>query len=84
MATIKIPVYVRSATGRMTRRQHLERSLCAIAAAGGIPIGGNDAIVPEPFLLGRSAETLAPLAEQFGLPYGTDLDAIFRRAVEAG
>lgn len=78
MATIKIPVYVRSATGRMTRRQHLERSLCAIIADGGIPIGGNDAIVPEPFLLGRSAETLAPLAEQFGLPYGTDLDAIFR------
>jgi len=63
----------------MTRRQHVERSLAAIIADGGIPIAGGDVIIPEPFLLGRNEETLAPVAKHFGFPYGTDLEARFRR-----
>ena len=78
MAVIEVPVYVRPATSRMTRRQHIERSLAAIIADGGVPAGGGDVILPKPFLLGRNEETLAPIARKFGFPYGTDLDAVFR------
>jgi len=78
MATIAVPVFVRSATGRMTRRQHLERSLAAIRRDGGVPLPGGDRIMPEPFLLGRSEETLAPLARQLGFPYSTDVEAALR------
>ena len=78
MAVIKVPVNVRPATSRMTRRQHVERSLAAIIADGGIPIGEEDVILPEPVLFGRSEETLAPIASQFGFPYSTDLDQAFR------
>ena len=78
MAVIKVPVNVRPATSRMTRRQHVERSLAAIVADGGIPIGDEDVILPEPTLFGRSEETLAPIAKQFGFPYSTDLDQAFR------
>jgi predicted dehydrogenase len=75
MAVIKVPVFVRSATGRMTRRQHLERSLAAIVADGGLEIPGGDCIMPEPFLLGRREETLAPLATELGYPYSTDVES---------
>ena len=61
MAVIKVPVFVRSATGRMTRRQHLERSLAAIVNDGGLELAGGDLIMPEPFLLGRR-EGLLPQA----------------------
>ena len=78
MAVIKVSVNVRPATSRMTRRQHVERSLAAIVADGGIPIGDEDIILPEPTLFGRSEKTLAPIAKQFGFPYSTDLDQAFR------
>lgn len=78
MATIEIPVFLRSATGRMTRRQHLERSLASIIQAGGVHLDNGDRIMPAPFLLGRREETLAPLARQFGYPYSTDVEAVFR------
>lgn len=82
MAIITIPVYVRSATGRMTRRQHLERSLAAIISEGGLELKNGDRIMPAPFLLGRREETLAPLAQQFGYPYSTDVDAVFSEPPE--
>jgi|APSaa5957512622_1039677.scaffolds.fasta_scaffold04101_4 predicted dehydrogenase len=78
MAEIKVPIYVRPATSRMTRRQHVERSLVAIIAEGGLPIDNGDVIMPAPVLFGRSEETLAPIGQQFNLPYSTDLETIYK------
>ena len=55
MATIEIPIYMRGVTGRMARRQHLERSLMAIAKEGGLKTPGGDVIMPKPYLLGPAA-----------------------------
>ncbi|MDP8244239.1 MAG: Gfo/Idh/MocA family oxidoreductase [Candidatus Hinthialibacter antarcticus] len=77
MATIEIPIYMRGVTGRMARRQHLERSLMAIAKEGGLKTPGGDVIVPKPYLLGRSVEKLKPLADEYGLPCGDDINVAF-------
>jgi predicted dehydrogenase len=53
-------------SGRMGYRQHLVRSILALRDAGGVPVGG-DLIVPDPILLGRSAERLRPIAARHGL-----------------
>ncbi|MEW6754107.1 MAG: Gfo/Idh/MocA family oxidoreductase [Candidatus Latescibacterota bacterium] len=78
MPTIRVPIVVRAATGRMTRRQHLERSLAAIIADGGVRLDDGSVVLPEPLLLGRSEETLVPLARQLGFRHSTDLEAVLR------
>jgi predicted dehydrogenase len=63
-------------TGRMGANQHLERSILAIIAQGGVKISESEAIVPRPFLVGRNAAKLEALARDHGgLPWSTDLDA---------
>src|SRR5580704_14433656 len=63
-------------TGRIGAKQHLERSILAIIAQGGVKISDSETIVPRPILVGRNAVKLEALArEHGGLPWTTDLDA---------
>lgn len=63
-------------TGRMGAHQHLERSILAIIAQGGVKISDSETIVPQAILVGRNAAKLEALARDHGgLPWTTDLDA---------
>ncbi len=72
----RVGIIMNGVTGRMGMNQHLIRSILAIREQGGVPLGGGDAIWPEPLLVGRSEPKLAALAEAHGLErWTTDLDA---------
>ena len=76
MKTIAIGIAMNGVTGRMGRNQHLMRSILAIRKDGGLKVGDDTVIVPEPLLLGRNESRLRALAsEAGGLPWSTDLDA---------
>ncbi len=73
--THRVGIIMNGVTGRMGTNQHLIRSILAIAEDGGIPIGDGSVIMPEPFLVGRSAEKLERLAATTGVEkWSTDLD----------
>jgi predicted dehydrogenase len=73
---MKLGIIMNGVTGRMGTNQHLVRSILAIRAQGGVPIGGGEVIWPEPVLVGRSEWKLRTLAEAHGLErWTTDLDA---------
>ena len=75
MGTRPIGIVIEGATGRLGTTQHL-RSLMAIRAEGGLPLGGGDRLVPEPVLLGRNPTRLAALAAvNGGLRWSTERDA---------
>jgi len=62
-------------TGRMGTNQHLIRSVLAIRNQGGLKLGADEVIVPEPILVGRNLNKLRALAEEHGVEkYTTDLD----------
>ncbi|MCD6287649.1 MAG: Gfo/Idh/MocA family oxidoreductase [Candidatus Hydrogenedentes bacterium] len=62
-------------TGRMGTNQHLIRSIMAIRDQGGVKIGDDAAIMPQPILVGRNEAKLKKLSENHGgLPYSTNLD----------
>ncbi len=72
-----INVALNGVTGRMGYRQHLERSLLAIRAQGGITLSDGTTIYPEPILVGRRADRLREIAEQHGLArWSTSLDEV--------
>src|SRR6202161_4630291 len=48
MARQLLHVALNGVTGRMGYRQHLVRSLLAIRAQGGVPLGGGGTVYPEP------------------------------------
>lgn len=63
-------------TGRMGTNQHLLRSIKAIIDQGGVRLGENEAVLPDPVLVGRNEAKLAALAARAGVArYTTDLDA---------
>jgi predicted dehydrogenase len=75
MTIHKIGIIMNGVTGRMGLNQHLMRSLVAIRQQGGVRIGADETIVPEPLLVGRNETRLQQIAEQAGgLPYTTSLD----------
>lgn len=72
----KIGIILNGVTGRMGLNQHLRRSIYAILQEGGIRIGDEETILPQPLLVGRNAAKLEAIAREFGgLPYATDLDS---------
>jgi predicted dehydrogenase len=76
-----VGVIMNGVTGRMGAHQHLERSVLAIIAQGGVKISDSEAIVPRPILVGRNAAKLEALARDHGgLPWTTDLDAALGEA----
>ena len=76
MAERRIGIIIHGASGRMGTNQHLGSALLALRDEGGLPLGNGDRLVPEPILVGRSAEKLGSLARARGIErWTTDLDA---------
>lgn len=77
MPTTTVTIAMNGVTGRMGRNQHLERSIAAIRAQGGVPLPDGRLIWPEPVLIGRDESRLAAVAKDMGLDrYSTDLGAV--------
>ena len=71
-----VGVIMNGVTGRMGTNQHLMRSIVAIREQGGVKLGDDEWIMPEPVLVGRNAAKLEALAQQAGgVPWTTDLAA---------
>jgi predicted dehydrogenase len=66
METRRIGIILNGVTGRMGTNQHLERSITAIIKQGGIRIGTDLTLMPDPILTGRNENKLQALAEQYG------------------
>lgn len=76
MARRTLGIVMNGVTGRMGRHQHLERSILAIRAQGGLDLGDGDVLWPEPTLVGRSEARLRALADATGVErWTTDLSA---------
>src|SRR5579859_3552023 len=77
MAQKVITIAMNGVTGRMGYRQHLIRSVLAIRDQGGLRVGSGTVLVPEPVLVGRSAEKLRAIAARHGLDrWTTSLDEV--------
>jgi predicted dehydrogenase len=75
MSTRTIGVVMNGVTGRMGMNQHLLRSIVPIIRQGGVR-AGDEAVVPEPLLVGRNPAKLEAVARAAGLSrWTTDLDA---------
>jgi predicted dehydrogenase len=76
MTTQRLGLIMNGVTGRMGLNQHLIRSIVALRNEGGVKLANGDRIMPDPILVGRSAEKVEGLARQFGISrWTTDLDA---------
>ncbi len=76
MKTHKIGIIMNGVTGRMGTNQHLMRSIVAIIKEGGIAVGTDAVIMPDPILVGRNPAKLAKLTEMSGIEKTTtDLDS---------
>ena len=72
----KIGIIMNGVTGRMGTNQHLLRSIAAIMKEGGLPIGPDEVIMPDPILVGRSPDKLEKLCSLSGAEkFSTDLEA---------
>jgi len=77
MKTHTLGIIMNGVTGRMGTNQHLMRSIKAIRDEGGVMLGPNERIWPEPILVGRNPDKLAALAERAGgVEWTTDLDKV--------
>lgn len=78
MASIKthtVGIVMNGVTGRMGTNQHLMRSIVAIIKQGGVKIGTDEVIMPDPTLVGRNPAKLEALARASGVgKWTTDLD----------
>ncbi|MBX3739257.1 MAG: Gfo/Idh/MocA family oxidoreductase [Candidatus Didemnitutus sp.] len=76
MKTHTLGIIMNGVTGRMGTNQHLIRSIKAIIDQGGVKLSDSEAIMPDPVLVGRSAEKLQALAARTGVKrISTNLDA---------
>jgi len=79
MAIRPIGIILNGVTGRMGTNQHLVRSILAIIRQGGIRVGDDLVLMPEPILTGRNLAKLKALSERHSCPesgplrYTTDL-----------
>lgn len=72
----RIGIILNGVTGRMGTNQHLFRSICALREEGGVRGPGEEAVLPEPLLVGRNPRKLEALSRRAGgLPWSADLDA---------
>ena len=67
MATQRLGIIMHGVTGRMGYNQHLVRSICAIRDQGGVLLANGDRVMPDPILVGRSAEKIAAIAGKHGI-----------------
>ena len=76
MATRRIGIIMNGVTGRMGTRQHLERSILAIRAQGGVALPDGTTLMPDPILVGRNPAKLEALARTHDVErWSTNLDA---------
>lgn len=76
MTVRRIGIIMNGVTGRMGTNQHLIRSIVAIRDQGGIRVGDDLVLMPDPILTGRSAQKLEALAKRTGVTrFTTDIDA---------
>ena len=76
METRRIGIIMNGVTGRMGTNQHLIRSIKAIRDQGGLKVGDDLVIMPDPILTGRNHDKLKALAERTGVTrFTTDVDA---------
>jgi predicted dehydrogenase len=84
VATQRLGIIMHGVTGRMGLNQHLARSIVAIRAEGGVALPNGDRIMPDPILVGRNAERVAALGQQFGIERTTtDLGAALKNPDDA-
>ncbi len=75
MKVHSVGVILNGVTGRMGTNQHLVRSILAIREQGGVKIGPDETIVPEPIMVGRNADKLKHLSDTYGVEkFTTNLD----------
>ncbi|MCU0797291.1 MAG: Gfo/Idh/MocA family oxidoreductase [Akkermansiaceae bacterium] len=73
----RIGIIMNGVTGRMGTNQHLLRSIDAIIKQGGVRIGPEETIMPDPILVGRSETKLKELISRSSVTkYTTDLDSV--------
>lgn len=73
----KVGIIMNGVTGRMGTNQHLMRSIVEIIKQGGVPIGPEEVIMPDPVLVGRSMAKLEKLRQMSGVQkITTDLDEV--------
>jgi predicted dehydrogenase len=83
MSTVRLGIVMNGVTGRMGTNQHLVRSIAAIRAQGGVALGNGDRVMPDPILVGRSADKLAALAKANGIErIETNLDRALGNAAD--
>lgn len=63
----KVGIIMNGVTGRMGTNQHLLRSIAAIIKQGGVKVGQDEVIMPDPILVGRNAAKLEKLCQQAGV-----------------
>lgn len=72
-----VGIVMNGVTGRMGTNQHLVRSVLAIRQQGGVKVGTDEVIMPDPILVGRNPNKLKALSEHYRVEaYTTDLDAV--------
>ena len=75
MKTHRIGIIMNGVTGRMGTNQHLIRSIDAIIKQGGLRIGPDEVIMPDPILIGRSESKLRELCARTSVTkWSTNLD----------
>jgi predicted dehydrogenase len=75
MKTHRIGIIMNGVTGRMGTNQHLIRSIDAIIKQGGVRIGPDEVIMPDPILIGRSESKLRELCARTSVTkWSTNLD----------
>jgi len=76
MKTHTVGIIMNGVTGRMGTNQHLARSIVAIRDQGGVKLGPDETIMPDPILVGRNENKLRALSATYGVEkFTTDLDA---------
>jgi predicted dehydrogenase len=75
----RVGIIMNGVTGRMGTNQHLLRSVSAIMKQGGVRVGPNEVIMPDPLLVGRNPEKLKKLTEiSEAKKFTTDLKAALK------
>lgn len=75
----RLGIIMNGVTGRMGMNQHLIRSIVAIRRDGGVVLKNGTKVLPDPILIGRSADKVEALAKAHGIErWSTDLDAALK------
>lgn len=84
MKTKRIGIIMNGVTGRMGTNQHLVRSVLEIMKQGGVALKDGTRLMPDPILVGRSADKVERLAKAHGVArWTTDLDKALKNKDDA-